>query len=243
MTVSRMSLFGLPLDVGADPDYVLQRISAGPLLLSYLNPFAYAVARRNSKYRTVLEAFDLVVCDGIAVQKAVRQFLALSTPIVSLDYSGIGRDYLKIWQQRGSRICLVGSRGPVVQAARDRLHRDFPGINIEAVFDGYEEGPKAARDYILETGPEVLLVGLGMGMQEQFLLELKREGWNGTGICVGAFFDRLANPKHDYPEWSRKYNVRFLGNLSRRPGYYLRRYGVDYLPFLKHYVLHLLHRR
>ena len=233
----------MPVDIGLTAGEVVERISGGSFLLSYLNPYAWSVAKSFPDYCDNLGAMDQVVCDGIAIQKAVASVFSTRTPIVSLDYSGIGRDYLKIWQQRGSRICLVGSRGPVLKAARDRLHRDFPGINIEAAFDGYEEGPKAARDYILETGPEVLLAGLGMGKQEQFLLELKREGWNGTGICVGAFFDRLANPKHDYPEWSRKYNVRFLGNLSRRPGYYLRRYGVDYLPFLKHYVHHLLHRR
>ena len=84
---------------------------------------------------------------------------------------------------------------------------------------------------------------MGMGKQEAFLVSLRKGGWNETGIAVGAFFDRIARPRHDYPNWSRKLNVRFLGNISRRPFYYLRRYGVDYLPFLKQYVSHVTGRR
>ena len=84
------------------------------------------------------------------------------------------------------------------------------------------------------------MVGMGMGLQEAFLLDLRSSGWIGTGVCVGAFFDRLAAPEIDYPEWSKKLNVRWLGNLTRRPGYYLRRYMVDYAPFMKLYVRHLV---
>ncbi len=239
---SRASLLGMPLDTGLTPGQVLEHLGGSPVLLSYLNPFAWAIARRDTDYLENLEKMDLVVCDGIAIQKATRRFLGQETSIISLDYSGIGQNYLKLLQQRGSRICLVGSTEANLLKAKLKLKTDFPSINIIATFPGYENGPEDARDFILEREPDFVLAGLGMGQQERFLLALREQGWPGTGICVGAFIDRLANPDHDYPAWSVRLRVRFLGNLSRRPFYYLRRYCVDYLPFLKQYMLQALRK-
>jgi N-acetylglucosaminyldiphosphoundecaprenol N-acetyl-beta-D-mannosaminyltransferase len=137
----------------------------------------------------------------------------------------------------------VGATSGTLEMARQRLLQDFPGINISASFPGFSDGPDNAREFIVQCGAEYVLVAMGMGQQERFLLDLREDGWEGSGICVGAFFDRLANPGHDYPAWSVRLNLRFLGNITRRPVYYLRRYCVEYLPFLKQYVIHLLLRK
>ena len=239
MSQSRRSLLEMPLDVGLTSDVVIDRIRQESVLISYLNPSAWSVARRDGNYKKNLSAMDIVVCDGILIKKAASRFLEISTQIISLDYSGIGSRYLELFQQTGARLCLVGGEKQVIDLACQKLRQDFPAINIVGTFHGYEEGPDSAQDFIEQTQPEVVLVGLGMGMQERFLIDSKAKGWSGTGICVGAFFDRLAKPEIDYPEWSKKHNIRFLGNIYRRPFYYLKRYCVDYLPFMKQYISHL----
>ena len=233
----------MPIDTGLDANSVLEKLSEGGVLLSYLNPFAWNVIKHDAGFRANLESMDMVVCDGIAIQSALNRFLGRESPIISLDDSGIGPQYLKLFQQRGSRLCLVGAKQDVLDKAQEALKQRYPGINILAAFSGYGNGPENARDYILKSEPEVVLAAMGMGRQEAFLQSLRLGGWQDTGIAVGAYFDRLANPKLDYPGWSRRYNVRFLGNIVRRPAYYLRRYCVDYLPFIKQYVSHVLHRK
>ena len=239
---NRVSLFELPLDIGIDSKGVLARLDTDHLLLSYLNPYAYSIAKSDQTYASKLGRFDLVVCDGIGIQTAVEAVFRLTTPIISLDYSGIGHDYLQAGSDRGNSLCLVGSKNDIVETAADKLRREYPGFKEISAFSGYGESPEHARGFIQREKPEMVLIGLGMGRQEAYLLELVDSGWNGVGICVGGFFDKLAKPQLNYPKWSEKTRIRFLGRLVREPRRLSRRYFIDYQPFIKKYLKYKLSR-
>lgn len=238
----RVSLFGMPVDIGIDANDVLERVVSGRFLLSYLNPYAYSIANTHEGYLTHLEKFDLVVCDGIGVQVAIEAVFNQTTPIISLDYSGIGHDYLQAGSDRGNSLCLVGGKNDIVETAADKLRRRYPGFKEINAFSGYGKSPEHAREFIQREKPEMVLVGLGMGRQEAYLVELVDGGWNGVGICVGGFFDKLAKPQLNYPKWSEKTRIRFLGRLVREPRRLSRRYFIDYQPFIKKYLKYKLSR-
>lgn len=240
--MKRIELIGFPMDIQLSGAEVVNAIASGNVLISYLNPYAWRIAMRDPSYPGVLGQMDLVACDGVATRHAARKLLGVTPEIISMDYSGIAPLYLEQAGQRGLRLCLVGSSRDTLQAARRRIEEDYADIDVAADFEGYGDGPSQAADFITANQPELVLAGLGMGLQERFLLSLRDRGWQGSGVCVGAFFDRLANPRHDYPDWSRTRNVRFLGNLARRPAYYLKRYGLDYWPFYQQYLSHRLRR-
>jgi len=240
---SRSLLFELPLDIGVDKQDVLRRVDSGNLLLSYLNPYAYAVAKSNADYPANLGRFDLVVCDGIGVQVAVEAVFKLTTPVISLDYSGIARDYLQLGADQELRMCLVGAEAEVVNTAAVKIKSDYPGFKQVIPFSGFGQSPIEAKKYILDSKPGLVLAGLGMGKQEAFLLDLVDSGWHGVGICVGGFFDKLAKPQLDYPKWTEKTRLRFLGRLIREPRRLSKRYFVDYQPFIGMYLRHLIGRK
>ena len=68
--------------------------------------------------------------------------------------------------------------------------------------------------FLSSQGADLVLVGMGMGRQEHFLLELRNQGWEGAGICVGGFIDKLADPALRYPKWTERDGLRFF--LKRR---------------------------
>jgi len=238
----RVSLFELPLDIGVEKQDVLTHVASGNFLLSYLNPFAYSIAKTQHDFASNLERFDLVVCDGIGVQKAVEAVFKMTTPIISLDYYGIGGDYLRLGAQHNMSMCLVGAKRNVVASATAHITDDFPGFRKIDTFDGYGDSPAEAKQFILKTSPEMVLVGLGMGLQESYILELVDAGWKGVGICVGGFFDKLARPQLNYPAWTEKTRLRFLGRLIKDPRNMSKRYFIDYQPFLKLYLKYLVTR-
>lgn len=240
---SRVSLFGLPLDIGVDKKHILDRILSGQFLLTYLNPYAYSIAKSNLNYISTLEKFDLVVCDGIGVKTAVEAVFKTTTPVISLDYSGIARDYLQLGADHSIHLCLVGSEKEVVDSAATLITEEYPGIKRVSAFDGYGPSTDEAKRFILKSSPDCVLAGLGMGKQESFLLELVDCGWRGVGICVGGFFDKLAKPQLNYPRWTENTRLRFLGRLIREPRRLSRRYFIDYQPFIKMYLKHLLARK
>jgi N-acetylglucosaminyldiphosphoundecaprenol N-acetyl-beta-D-mannosaminyltransferase len=210
--------------------------------LSYLNPYSWSVVSKSQGYRSDLERFDLVVCDGVGVQIAVKAVLKCETPVISLDYSGIGREYLQLGSDAEMSLCMVGSENEIVQEAARTIEQDYPGFSDVEFFCGYGESPEKAKEFILDTDPDLVLVGLGMGRQESYLLALVDAGWSGIGICVGGFFDKLAKPGLDYPKWIEKRKLRFLWRLIREPRRLSRRYFIDYQPFIKLYLRHVFKR-
>lgn len=239
-SISRVSLFELPVDIRVSKDEILRRMNSGHLLLSYLNPYAYTVVKRTLNYASDLGRFDLVVCDGIGVQTAVRLVFNQTTPVISLDYSGIGHDYLQLGAKREMHLCLVGGEEEVTHAAVAKIEKEHPGFRNISAFGGYGKSPEEASKFILKVNPEMVLAGLGMGRQESYLLELTDCGWRGIGICVGGFFDKLAKPNLNYPKWSEQTGLRFLGRLIKEPRRLSKRYFVDYQPFISLYLKHVL---
>lgn len=238
-----MTLFGLPLDLGLNASEIIECVEKGNFLLTYLNPYSYAVAKTDSEYRDRLEEFDFVVCDGIGVQVAAKSVFGISTPILTLDYNGIAKDYLAASAAQGLCLYLVGAKQEIVRAAAARLEKEYPGFLCVKWFDGYGKSPERAREEILATGSGMVLVGMGMGRQEAFLLDLKDSGWRGVGFCIGGFFDKLANPDLEYQAWAEKTRLRFLGRLIREPRRLSRRYFIDYQEFLKLYFKFLFKGR
>jgi len=241
-TFKRVSLFELPLDIGVDRQDVMERVAAGNLLLSYLNPYAYSIIRKLPAYASNLRRFDFIVCDGIGIQMAVETVFKVNTPILSLDYSGLGHDYLQLAANRNMTLCLVGAEQEVVRKAAAIIRERYPGFRTITPFSGYGKSPGEARKFILEAKPDLVLAGLGMGLQESYLVELVDSGWTGVGICVGGFLDKLARPQLEYPGWARKTRLRFLGRLIKEPRRLSKRYFIDYQPFIGMYLKHLVGR-
>ena len=240
---TRVSLFQLPLDIGIDNGDVLDLLIPGKLLLSYLNPYAYSIAKSDQDYALNLGRFDLVVCDGIGIQTAVEAVFKRTTPILTPDFSGIGHEYLQLGASHKMHLCLVGSEIAVVENAATKIKDDFPGFDKISAFSGYGKAPDLAKRFILESRPGLVLAGLGMGRQESYLLDLVDSGWQGIGICVGGFFDKLAKPHLDYPKWTERTRLRFLGRLMREPRRLSKRYFIDYQTFIGMYLKHILGRK
>lgn len=240
--IKRVSLFEMPLDIKVDAQDVIERVASGKLLLSYLNPYAYSIIRKSPDYASNLRRFDLVVCDGIGIQIAVNTVFKVTTPILTPDYYGIGHDYLLMAAKRNMTLCLVGAEQEVVCAAAVKIGEEYPGFKTITAFSGYGKSREDAKKFILESSPDLVLAGLGMGLQESYLLKLVDSGWSGVGICVGGFLDKLAKPQLKYPKWTEKTRLRFLGRLIKEPRRLSRRYFIDYQPFIRMYLKHLVSR-
>jgi exopolysaccharide biosynthesis WecB/TagA/CpsF family protein len=238
--LKRISLFGLPLDVGVTGAIVAARIRSGKLLMTYLNPLAYRIPDDFPDYPEHLHQFDLVICDSVGVQKAVQLVYRTTTTVISPDYSGIGREIFAAGAQSGYSLCLVGGRPGITDEAARRISDEYPGYGSITSFDGYGASLDHARDHILGQAPQMIMIALGMGRQEAYLLDLVKHGWHGVGICVGGVLDKVARPELFYPEWSRRINMRFLGRWSQEPGRMTKRYLLDYRRFIASYLKHLI---
>lgn len=242
--VERVALYGLPLDIKVTQTEISDGIAGGDLLVTYLNPLAYHISGKYPNYAAHLERFNLIICDGVGLQKAVKAVFDEITPVISPDFSGIGRAIFESGAKANYSLCLVGGQPGMTDLAARKINAEFPGYKRIESFDGYGASTEDARNYILQDAPDMIMIGMGMGLQEAYLLDLVDAGWKGVGICVGGVLDKVAHPERFYyPKWSERANVRFLGRLVKEPRRMSRRYFIEYQPFVKAYLKHRLTRQ
>ena len=71
-------------------------------------------------------------------------------------------------------------------------------------------------EHIVEASPDFLIVGMGVLMQERFLLKVKDAGFGGIGFTCGGFIHQTAKDEIDYyPGWVDRLNLRFLYRMYK----------------------------
>lgn len=127
---------------------------------------------------------------------------------------------------RAWTIFFLGSEQAVIEKARKRLSREYPGLNIE-LHQGYFENDRELIAKINCLRPDLLLVGMGMPLQESWLLEHIDELDVGVAAQAGATLDYFVGAQSKAPLWLSKLGLAWLFRLARDPLRLWRRYLVE----------------
>lgn len=232
----KADVLGIPVSAGNfTPAHLPAGGGAGPLV-SFVNPYACAVDRDDPSYTGLLGGCDWVLCDGIGMVRAARRFANLPVDRQSFDMTSLAPVVFDWAVRDGVPVALVGGRPGVAEAAAATLSQHWPALRVSGTWPGFDHGPGDATRYALANPGGLVVCGMGVVRQERFLLELRRQGWRGTGFTCGGFLDQLGQGLRYYPGWVDRMNLRFAWRLAREPGRLWRRYLVDYREFLRRYL-------
>lgn len=133
---------------------------------------------------------------------------------------------------RGWRVFYLGSRPGVAQTGIEILRQDFPDLNIECSH-GYFDTAKgsAGNEEVLarinEFRPQILLVGMGMPLQEAWILD-NFHRLDANVICnCGATIDYISGAIATPPRWMGKLCLDWLYRLCCEPKRLCRRYLLE----------------
>lgn len=134
----------------------------------------------------------------------------------------------------GRSIFLLGAQpGTAEQAAKSLVER-FPTLRIAGVRDGYfaveESAEIVAR--INAAQPDILLVALGVPLQELWITEHFDELQAPVCLAVGALFDFLSNSVPRAPMILRRLGLEWMFRLLREPRRLWKRYLIGNVTFL-----------
>ena len=104
--------------------------------------------------------------------------------------------------------------------------------------DGFFKDQEELKLHIREMinlNPEVMIVGMGSPLQENYLIKLKEAGWSGRGFSCGGFLHQSFQNTDYYPNWVNKLNVRWLYRIYNEPKL-IKRYTIDYSWFFVVFV-------
>ena len=242
------------LGVGVDPITVVElhaeivRLLRGGRLGLVLNVNAHCLnlCYRDRALRDSLNGADVVFCDGVGVMLAAR-ILGGRIP-ARITYAAW------IWQladfaaAEGLSLYFLGARPGVAQEAARRLRERFPGLRIVGVRHGYfdHSAESAENEAVLEeinaSSPDIVLVGLGMPLQEIWLKENRHRLDAGVALTCGAAFDYASKRVRRGPRLLTESGFEWLARLLGEPGRLWRRYLFGNPLFLLRVLRQLLSR-
>jgi UDP-N-acetyl-D-mannosaminouronate:lipid I N-acetyl-D-mannosaminouronosyltransferase len=116
-------------------------------------------------------------------------------------------------------IYLVGSKPAVIEKTVEKLHLEYPGINIANYRDGYIKTEKEKEDLmqdVIDKQPDIVFVALGSPKQEIFMIELLKKH-PALYMGLGGSFDVYSDYVKRAPLFYRKMNLEWLYRLLKQP--------------------------
>ena len=176
-----------------------------------------AMAAEDVELARILNSADLATPDGAGVVLASK---ILGEPLKErvAGFDLISRLFKEFAKENINFYFLGGKPGIVDQAVKN-LKEDFPDLNICGYHHGYldRESQKNVIAEINSKNIDLLLVGMGVPLQEKFLDNNLKNIRVGAAVTVGGSFDVLAGEVNRAPLWMQKAGLEWFYRLLQEP--------------------------
>ncbi len=232
----RVELLGGAMDL-ATPDEVLARVAAaaagGPrVLIANHNLHSLYLVRRDPEMAVLYARADLIQVDS---RPAIAWGRLLGLPMRAAHrctYLDWREAFWRLAGENGWRVFYLGGAAGVAAEAARRLGKRRPGLEI-AVHDGFfDRGAGSAEDaavvaQINAFAPQVLLVGMGMPLQEAWIARHYDQLNAAAVLPVGAAFDYEAGVQKAAPRVLGRMGLEWLYRLAADPPRLFHRYLIE----------------
>ena len=212
------------------------------MTIAFPNAHAVNSASDDPAYGRVLDAADLLFADGSGLALGARLHGRRFRDNVN------GTDLFPLLCERaaleGASIFLFGGRPGVASSAAKAMTARFHGLDIAGTHHGYvapyspEEG--ALVEAINASGANILLVGLGVPLQEVWIHRLRPRLAPAVVAGVGGLFDFYSGRIPRAPRHLRRLGLEWVWRLWQEPGRMWRRYVLGNPRFVARLVLDLV---
>ncbi len=248
---TRVDVLGVPVDsltVSELHEHLLRFVRTGArATVLHANVHAVNLAARYPWFRDILRGADLVFCDGHGVMLGAR-LLRQRLP-EKITYADWTWTLAALCAREGWSLYLLGGTPGVADAAARRLIRHAPRLRIAGTHHGYFDKHDASGenlaviDAINAARPDLLIVGFGMPIQEQWVSSNRDRIDASVVLTGGAVFDYVSGRLRRPPRWMRVRGLEWLGRLLIEPRRLARRYVLGNPAFFARVVRERLRNR
>lgn len=200
--------------------------------ITYLNAACSNIAAKDGEYRRILHGADCVYADGQAVVWAAGVTAdGLPERVNAGDFIV---DFCEELARAGLTLGLVGGRPGVAARAAAAWLEAVPTLKVAGAWNGFfEDDGTRVCEAVNASDVDLLLVGMGVPLQEKWAWE-RRERLNvGAVWCVGALFEYYGEGRARAPVWMRRVGLEWAFRLALEPRRLWRRYLVGNAVFVR----------
>jgi N-acetylglucosaminyldiphosphoundecaprenol N-acetyl-beta-D-mannosaminyltransferase len=234
----RARAFGIEfdlVDMAGAVRHVLARVDQGDRACRLvITPNVDHVVKLQSDpaFRAAYAAADLVVIDGWPVASALRWF-GHAVPCTVPGSDLVPALFDASAARGGISVFLLGAAEGVAERAARAIAQRWPHVRVAGWFSppmGFtaeHAATQLARERIVASQADVLLVGLGAPRQELWAHAVAPGLPVHMALCIGASIDFLAGEKARAPLWVRRARLEWLHRALTEPGRLVKRYLHD----------------
>jgi N-acetylglucosaminyldiphosphoundecaprenol N-acetyl-beta-D-mannosaminyltransferase len=234
-TFERVRLLGADVDlVTADDvlDFTAGRVRTGRKgVIANHNAHSLVLQLDDTAMRSFFEMADLVEIDStplVAWGRLLGKRVGLRHRCTYLDW----RD--AFWRMAGEarwRVFFLGGRPGVAERAAALLSERYGILTASqhGYFDLSEDSSENCTvvDAINAFQPDVIMVGLGMPLQERWIAQNYARLERGVVFTVGGAFDYETGVQVAAPRWTGALGLEWLVRLAMQPRRLFRRYLIE----------------
>ncbi|MGC0365731.1 N-acetylglucosaminyldiphosphoundecaprenol N-acetyl-beta-D-mannosaminyltransferase [Rhodococcus sp. 27YEA15] len=227
-----IDLWGIRVDAYSPESVIswIQESSGHKRMLLNHNLHSTYLHLTNEHFRALYSQSDLTLVDGMPILAALslRRLKAGQAPYGPSRRCG-STDWIPLVGQMGAgtRIAVIGANASSNTRAVQAIGRLAAGCTVRGWcgYGGKDELIAENFDSLKQFQPDLVLLGLGMPVQEQFLLDHWDELPTAVFATIGGAIDQLSGEQSLAPRWTGKLGVEWLWRLASDP----RRLGSRYL--------------
>jgi len=186
--------------------------------------------------REFLNQAEIVFCDGAGVILGAK-ILGRHIP-QRITYADWIWQLAEFSEPREYTFYFLGAKPGVAKIASKNLQERFPSLRIVNIRHGYfNKTPNSIENEAIiadinKHKPHILVLGMGMPLQERWLME----NWDRLNVNVvltgGGMFDIISGTLQRPPQWMTNNGLEWLGRLFIEPRRVWKRYVVGNPIFL-----------
>ncbi|MEO0017786.1 MAG: UDP-N-acetyl-D-mannosamine transferase [Verrucomicrobiota bacterium] len=218
----RVEFLGCPVDCLTSEELLAELkhaiVSKAPSqVIQFVNANKVAMVRSEPWMGPLLERADYVLADGQPMLP-LAAMLGIKIP-ERIDGIGLMGKVLKLADQEGYSVYLLGAKQEIVEECARRIGLDFPGARIAGYRNGYFKVVEIAgiAAGIRATEPDVLFLGMGSPMKERLADEWKEQLGARVIQAVGGSFDVMAGMVKRAPQWMQRCGIEWLYRVIQEP--------------------------
>ncbi|MBU0480050.1 MAG: WecB/TagA/CpsF family glycosyltransferase [Proteobacteria bacterium] len=183
------------------------------------NPEMVLYARRKPEYRDFINRADLVTPDGVGLLLAAR---VLGHPLKErVTGTDLSESFGRLSAEKGYSMYFLGGEPGIAEEAASSLANRYPGVNIVGIHHGFfsSDDEKEIVADIKNKKPDILMVCLGMYIQEMWIQKYFRE--LNVPVCLGngGALDFVAGKRRRAPKWLMGLGLEWLFRLIQDPSW------------------------
>lgn len=200
-----------------------------------INPEMFDCAKVDEEFANILNNAEMVIPDGVGVKIGLKILGQDIQRIAGVDFA---HKMIEMSAKNNLPVALIGAKPEIVALAKENLEKEFEGLNIVYLQDGYFQDDERVYEELKQSVPRLVLVALGSPKQEKFISKAKEVLPFGLMVGVGGSFDVWSGAVERAPEIYQKLGLEWLYRTVKQPERFKRIF-----PTLPLFVLRVLREK